>query len=174
MVLEHQSEAHNLLTRASFQTREALFAEAALNRDLKEPADHRWESTKTRIRSASESLVRYMLFSDEAPLKSPVHGSTTFAEEFTSKGIRDPLGRSLRDFDLETRLFKYPCSYLIYSKSFDALPEEAKSLVLHRLWEVLSGQDRSREFSHLSDDDRKTILEILRATKPNLPDEWNG
>ena len=172
MVLEHQAEAHNLLTRASFQTREALHSEAGLNRDLKEPREHRWDSTTTRIKQASEALVKYLLFSGEAPITSKLQGTTTFADEFSQRGPRDSKGRSLRDFELERRLFKYPCSYLIYSRSFDALPEEAKDVVLRRMWEVLSGADRSREFSHLSDEDRTAILEILRETKSGLPSEW--
>jgi hypothetical protein len=172
MVLEHQAEAHNLITRANFQTREALHAEVGLNRDLKESPDHRWESTTTRIKHASESLVKYLFFCDEAPIKSKFQGSTKFADEFSSRGPRDSKGRSLRDFDLERRLFKYPCSYLVYSRSFDALPDEAKTLVLRRMWEILSGADHSREFAHLSDEDRTAMLEILRETKPGLPAEW--
>ena len=39
-------------------------------------------------------------------------------------GCGDVAGRSLRDFDLTTRLFKYPCSFLIYSPQFDGLPDE--------------------------------------------------
>lgn len=174
MVLEHQTEAHNLLTRANFQTREALHAETMLNKELKEPADHRWQSTTTRIRSACESLVKYMLFCDEARLTSRMRGTTSFADDFSQRGPRDSQGRSLRDFDLERRLFKFPCSYLIYSRSFDALPDEAKTLVLQRLWDVLSGSDRNREFAHLSDEDRKAIREIIRDTKQGLPDYWHA
>ena len=113
MVLEHQAEAHNLLTRANFQTREALHAEKGLNKDLNEPEGHRWESTTTRIKHACESLVKYLLFCEEAPITTKLRGTTTFAEEFAARGPRDKKGRSLRDFDLERRLFKYPCSYLI-------------------------------------------------------------
>ena len=172
MVLEHQGEAHNLLTRANFQTREALHAEIGLNKDLKEPEGHRWDSTTTRIKHACEALVKYLLFSEEAPLTARMQGSTLFADEFTQRGPQDTQGRSLRDFDLERRLFKYPCSYLVYSRSFNELPAEAKSVVLKRLWEVLSGQDHSKPFQHLSDEDRTAILEILRDTKPDLPDYW--
>jgi hypothetical protein len=161
-----------LLTRANFQTREALHAEIGLNKDLKEPEGHRWDSTTTRIKHACEALVRYLLFSEEAPLTAKMQGSTLFADEFTQRGPQDTQGRSLRDFDLERRLFKYPCSYLVYSRSFNELPAEAKSVVLKRLWEVLSGQDQSKPFQHLSDEDRTAILEILRDTKPDLPDYW--
>jgi hypothetical protein len=172
MVLEHQSEAHNLLTRANFQAREALYSEARLNKELGEPEGHRWESTTTRIRSSCEALVKYLLFCDEAPLTAPLQGTTSFATDFASRGPRDPAGRSLRDFDLQSRIFKYPCSYLIYSPSFDQLPDEARSRVYQRLWDVLSGTDKSKTFAHLSEADRQAIREILIATKPDLPDYW--
>jgi hypothetical protein len=174
MVLEHQAETHNLITRAGFSTREALHAEARLNKDLNEPEGHRWQSTTTRIQSAGNELVKFLLFSGEAPLTAKLQGTTSFADEFTSRGPRDPHGRSLRDFDLEKRMFKYPCSYLIYSRSFDALPKEAKDFVYCRLWEVLSGTDESKEFAHLSPEDRTNIRDILNTTKAGLPDYWNS
>ena len=172
MVLEHQAETHNLITRANFTTREALHAEAHLNKDLDEPEGHRWQSTTTRIQSAGNELVKFLLFSDEAALTAKLQGPSTFAAEFTARGPRDLQGRSLRDFDLERRLFQYPCSYLIYSRSFDSLPREAKEFVYRRLWEVLSGNDKSKDFAHLTDTDRASIREILIATKPSLPDYW--
>jgi hypothetical protein len=174
MVLEHQTEAHNLLTRASFQAREALYSEAKLNKELGEQEGHRWDSTNTRIKSSCEALVKYMLFCDEAPLTSLIQGTSTFATDFVELGPRDPCNRSLRDFDLQRRLFKYPCSYLIYSRSFDELPTEAKSLVYRRLWEVLSGTDQTKTFAHLTEADRQAIREILIATKPGLPDYWQN
>ncbi|MBS0205565.1 MAG: hypothetical protein JSS49_21895 [Planctomycetes bacterium] len=174
MVLEHQTEAHNLLTRANFQTREALYSETRLNKELGEPDGHRWDSTNTRIKSSCEALVKYLLFCDEAPLTGRLQGSTSFADEFAARGLRDPQGRSLRDFDLQTRLFKYPCSYLIYSRSFDGLPSEARNLVYRRLWEVLSGSDQGKSFAHLTEVDRTAIREILIATKPGLPEYWKS
>lgn len=172
MVFEHQAECHNLITLAHFQTREALYAESRLNKDLGEPEGHRWGSTTTRINSAGEALVKYLLFCDEAPLTAKFQGTTSFANEFASRGPRDPQGRSLREFDLQRRLFKYPCSYLIHSRAFDELPGETKDFVLRRMWEVLSGTDRTKDFSHLSAADRIAIREILLATKPDLPDYW--
>jgi hypothetical protein len=174
MVLEHQTEAHNLLTRASFQAREALYSEAKLNKELGEEEGHRWDSTNTRINSSCEALVKYLLFCDEAPLTSPMKGTSTYAADFVARGPRAADGRSLRDFDLQRRLFKYPCSYLIYSHSFDELPAEARSLVYRRLWEVLSGTDQTKAFAHLTEADRQAIREILIATKPGLPDYWQN
>ena len=116
--------------------------------------------------------MKYLLFCDEARLQAPITGTSGFAEQFVKQGPRDAQGRSLRDFDLKTRMFKYPCSYLIYSPSFDALPCEVRDYVLQSIWNVLQGRDTSPEFAHLSVADRTAIREILRATKPGLPGYW--
>jgi hypothetical protein len=172
MVMEHQTEMHNLITRVNFQTRLALYDEAALNKEVGRSEAYRSETTTRRIKSACDALIKYMLFSNEAPLTDPVQGTSTFAKEFAEHGPRDPKGRSLRDFDLRTRLFKYPCSYLIYSPAFDALPAEAKDYTLRRLYDVLNRQVYSRDFDHLSADDCRAICEILVATKKDLPGYW--
>jgi len=78
----------------------------------------------------------------------------------------------LREFDLQTRLFKHPCSFLIYSKQFDALPPVMRDHLLQRLHAILTGQDRDPQFATLAGDDRQAILESLRETKPNLPEYW--
>jgi hypothetical protein len=172
MVLEHQTEIHSLLARAGFETRIALYEAVELNKALGRPADYRSESTTSRIKSAGEPLVKYLFFSGETPLTDTIKGTSGFAEEFAKRGPRDRLGRSLRDLDLQTRLFKYPCSYLIYSESFDTLPDAVKEYVLGRIHDVLTGKETSKDFAHLSATDRTAILEILRATKPNLPKDW--
>jgi hypothetical protein len=170
MVMEHQTMAHNLLTRASFTARQAEHYQDALNRELGKPADHVWDSTTSRIKSVGEPLVKCLLFCEEAPLASPLRGTSDFAREFAAQGPRDDAGRSLRQLDLSRRLFTYPCSYLIYSESFDALPPRMLDYVWRRLHEVLTGRDNSPDFAHLTLADRSAILAILRATKPNLPE----
>lgn len=174
MVLEHQTAAHNLLTRAAFSTRIALYQESEYKRELGETGTDLWEGTERRIQAVGEPLVRYLLFSGEAPLTAPLLGTSSFTQEFAARGPRDPQGRSLRDFDLQRRLFKYPCSYLIYSQNFADLPPTVRNYVERRLWEVLTGQDSRKEFVHLSPADRQAILEILRATKSDLPDYWHA
>jgi hypothetical protein len=172
MVLEHQAEGHNRITRAGFQCRMALHQQEQLNKELKEDPSHEWESTKSRIRSASEDLLKYLLFCEEAPLKGKLAGTSSFAADFVQAGPRDSQGRSLRDFDLERRLFKHPCSYLIYTEAFDALPAQVRDHVWRRLWEVVTEQDKSAAFAHLSSDDRRAIADIVRATKKDLPEYW--
>jgi hypothetical protein len=172
MVLEHQGEAYNRLTRANFLTRLALNEQAELNKAFGKPANEPRESISRRIQWTCEPLVQYFLFCDEAPLKEPVVGTSNFAKEFAARGPFDARGRSLREFDLRSRMFRYPMSYLIYSRAFDGLPAEAKEQVYLRLWQVLSGEDRSRPFEHLAQADRRAVLEILRETKPDLPAYW--
>ena len=109
-----------------------------------------------------------MLFVDEAPLTGPMKGGSGFAETFSAKGPRDGQGRSLRDFDLRRRLFKYPCSYMIYTPAFDGLPTVAKNAVYTRLWDVLSGRDTEPRYRSLSPQDRQAVS-ILRETKRDLP-----
>jgi hypothetical protein len=174
MVLEHQTQMHNFITLANYQTRLALHYQAGMNQSFNEPADTISDGTRKRIENAAEKLVRYMLFVDETALTAPVVGSTSYAADFAKLGPRDAKGRSLRDFDLKRRLFAHPCSYLIYSEAFDGLPKPAKDVVYRRLWEVLSGKDQSSAFAHLSSEDRQAILEILRDTKPGLPEEFRA
>jgi hypothetical protein len=169
MVLEHQVECHNRIARALINTKQALHYQETLNRDLGESPDKKWDSATRRIESAGEQLVKYLLFSDEVRLEAPVVGTSKFAEEFSARGPFDSKGRSLRQFDLQSRLFKYPCSYLIYSRAFAELPKEVKDHVHKRLNEILTGKDTSDAFAHLSASDRAAVLEILRETAPEFP-----
>ena len=169
LVLIHQAEAHNLITKASFATRLALEQEQRLNREMKQKPDYRWDSTNVRIRSAGDDLLKCLLFCDEAALPGPVSGTSSFAKDFVARGPADGKKRSLRNFDLKKRLFAHPCSFLIHSEAFNALPAPVRDYVLERLWKVLTGRDTSKDFGHLSKDDRRAIHEILLATKKDLP-----
>ena len=151
MVMEHQAHMLNLITRIGWEAR--MGAEAG-----------------RPLASIAAEFVDYMLFVDEAPLPDGVKGTTDFATTFQAQGPRDGKGRSLRDLQLHGRLMTYPCSYLIYSAGFDALPPAAKSEIYQRLWDVLSGEDDSPRYQRLTVADRQAIVEILRETKHGLPD----
>ncbi len=175
LVLAHQTQMHNLITLTNYKTRIALYAET---KSAAPPADAALtEKIRQQIQRPAEQLLRYLLFVNEAHLPADSDGkkaiaASPFARGFAARGPRDAKGRSLRDFDLDTRIFRYRLSYLVYSDAFDALPEPAKGYVYHRLFEVLSGRDQSADFASLSAQDRRAALEILLATKPGLPDEW--
>jgi len=172
MVMEHQTAMHNKLTSANFATKRALWDEKVLDDAFGDGADEHRESTIRRINNAAEPVVEYLLFSGEAELSGRISGTSGYAESFAAEGPRDAKGRSLRDLDLEIRLFKYPCSYLIYSPAFDGLPGPVRDRVYLRLHEILTGKDKSEKFTHLTPSDRRAILDILLATKQGLPEYW--
>ena len=153
LVLEHQAQMLNLITRLGWESR--VGAEA-----------HR------PFEAAVEEFVDYLLFVDESPLPGPISGPTPFAKRFADSGPRDSRGRSLRELDLTRRLLKYPCSYVIYSEPFDALPDTAKDAVYQRMWNVLNGRATEARYSALSAADRTAIIEVLRDTKKDLPPYW--
>jgi hypothetical protein len=175
LVLEHQVRMHNLLTAAGSETR---FALAEFRDNLPDGVgpdlikiDGPWPHQ--RIAQAGENLIEYMLFRNEAPLNGPVKGTSSFAADFQRGGPRAKDGRSLRQFDLRKRLFRYPCSFLIYGAQFDGLPREMKNYVWRRLDEILNGRDVSQTYANMPTEDRRAVLEILRQTKPEF-EAWLG
>jgi hypothetical protein len=165
MVIEHQIRVQNVITRVNYETRTALYQEAARNREVVRDPDAPSADTTERIESVAEQLVRALFLVGEAPLAGPIVGTSGFTDAFASQGPWDGRGRSLRQLDLTRRLFRYPLSYLIYSEAFDSLPDLAREYIDRRLEEVLSGQDNSEAFAHLSGEDRLAIREILQETQ---------
>jgi hypothetical protein len=166
LVLSHQVHMTNLLTRVGWEAR-------AADPTLHPPfvaAPGEEERIAHMMSAIATEVVDYLLFVDEAPLPGGVRGSSGFAERFSGLGPRDKTGRSLRELDLTRRLMKYPCSYLIYSPAFDALPPAARDPIYRRMWTVLSGQEADPRYrAALPFSTRRAIVEILRDTKPDLP-----
>ncbi len=161
LVFGHQARMMNLITRVGWDVRVAI-------------AEHRLDFASGALKDGVEEFVDAMLFVDEAPLTAPVAGTSGFAEIFAAEGPRDHTGRSLRQLDLRERLLRYPCSYMIYSAAFRALPVELRDAVFRRAWDVLSGNDSRPRYARLSATDRKAVMEILRETVLDLPAEWAG
>ncbi len=156
MVLEHQIHMHNFITRLNYESVVQLARYGHIN----------------YVTNIANSFLKYLLFVNEAPIQSEIEGGSAFTKDFQDRGPKDRKGRSLRNLDLQTRLFKYPCSYLIYSKSFEALPDKIKEHIYKRLRDILTGKDDSPEFSNISAKTGRAILEILVDTKQGLPDYW--
>jgi hypothetical protein len=144
MLLEHQVHATNLITRAGWE--------------------HRIGSP--HVEAAVNELVDYLLFVDEAPLPHAIQGSSGFTTAFAAQGPRDSKGRSLREFDLTTRMMRYPLSYMIYSPGFEGLPADVKAMARARLGHVLSGKDTHEKYAHLTAATRLAIQQILADTIP--------
>jgi hypothetical protein len=162
LTLEHQAGFVNLIGQINAQYR-------GLDNTAIAPT---LRATKKDVDSSIEELVRYMTFADEVPLPSPVTGSSDFTNTFSKAGPNDDQGRSLRDFDLKTRLFRYPLSYMVYSQAFDDLNPIAKDRLLRRLYAVLSGADHAPGSLHIDHAGGAAAIAIFAATKPNLPDYW--
>jgi len=161
LVLNHQMKLINLLTRVGWETRIAL-DELKRNPQIKANAER-------LIAADAGELADYMLYVDEVPLPGRFESTSGFQTQFAASGPRDSRGRSLRQLDLETRLMRYPCSYMIYSPAFDGLPAATKEAVYARMWAVLSGKDTSRKYAKLTPEIRAAIVSILLETKPGLP-----
>ena len=169
MVLEHQAHMTNLITRIGWEARRVEH-----RAEMVAPADRGRSTDDGRFREivdeAAVELVDYLLFVDEAPLPPGVAGGSGFTGMFSARGPRDARGRSLREISLDGRLFRYPCSYMIYTEAFDALPEAALDAIYRRMWAVLSGEVTESPYDRLALADRQAIVEILRDTKPGLPE----
>jgi hypothetical protein len=164
LVFTHQAGMTNVLTRAGWEAR-------AAEQSLRETSTSGQEAAVAATMSGvATEVVDHLLFVDEARLTDRVRGGSGFAERFAAGGPRDRKGRSLYELDLNRRLMRYPCSYLIYSPAFDALPAIVKQPIYRRMWDVLSGrEDDARYRSALSRADRQAIVEILRDTRKDLP-----
>jgi hypothetical protein len=159
MTLEHQAGVTNRILGLS---------------RVYERAQRGWvtDGAERALDEAIDDLVGHLLFVDEVPLREAVAGVSTFSTTFAARGPRDSRGRSLRDFDLRTRLFRYHLSYMVYSEAFDSMPGRLLERVLRRLHGVLIGTDTRDRFAGLSSQDRRTTLEIVRETKAGLPAYW--
>ena len=151
MVLEHQIRVHNLITKANYEARQAVAMDVSMNQALGRDSGYRSESTQRRIQSAASSLADAILMRNESPLEQVVQGTSTFAETFASQGPLDSQNRSLRQFDLQTRLFRHRLSYLIYTPEFQALPKEILVPLRAHLQETLRTDEYRAEREILED-----------------------
>ena len=145
LLFDHQVHAINLLTKLTFDAR---------------------ASSHNVDRLAAE-LADYFLFTGEAPPLAPLTPRPGFAATLESKIPKDRRGRSFGQLNMDTRLLQFPCSYMIYTDAFDALPAPVKKTVYRRMIDVLS--TAGSRTTRAQPDDRRAILEILKDTKPGFP-----
>ena len=171
---DHQVHVHNVLSKANQDARIALHRWPAMREILGLPKDAPPQgSCLVVFDSQAEKVLDALLCRDEAAWPAGgIQGDGVFAPAYAKTRKPDAKGRSLRDLDLQTRLFRYRCSPLIYSESFATLPKELHDIILLRLSSGLRAFPPSPSFGHLPDDERAAIHEILSATLPNLPVGW--
>jgi hypothetical protein len=160
---EHQAGFVNRVVEAGYRARTHLFTDrAGLT------PEHAAE-----LDDQAERLTRYLLFADEAPLPAGgLHGDPLYQQSFVRTRRPASNGAALKDFDLRTRLFKYRCSYMIYTPLFRALPPEMKNRVYARLRAALDTARPDPQFSYLPPDEKQAIRTILRETLTDLPKGW--
>lgn len=174
MVLEHQTQMHNTLTRADFVYRRHVFdcEQESAEEVSAEQIQERREEQQAELRLLAREVVDGLLFRDEVELLNEVKGSITFANEFVQRGKSDSAGRSLREFDLQTHMFRFPCSYLIHSSAFANLQPELQRVVMDELHTTLTDSDAQAKYAHLDSTTRDSIMDILRETEPELTATW--
>ncbi|QDV52431.1 hypothetical protein [Gimesia fumaroli] len=154
LVLDHQVHGHNLITRVSMEQQLGLQSDV------------------------EDRLLRYLLFLDEAELTGLLKGTTDYQTWFEKQGKRDAQGRSLKDFDLKTRLFRHRLSYLIYTDSFNKMPAAARLRILREIYAFLNATDTELEQAwdvepvNFPLSERRAIQQIVAETLPDLPEFW--
>lgn len=176
MVLEHQVATQNAILQGSYEARRAIYRSRSLRRELGEKnPDALSDTTLSLLEHQADRIVRKLLFADEFQMvDNGVEGDDSFQQAFARNQRENSEGRSLKDFRLYERLFKYRCSYLIYSSVFDNQPGPLRAAVYRRLHQVLSAPITPQGYEYLSASERERILQILLETKQGLPNYWKA
>jgi len=153
LVFDHQAHAMNLLTRLNWESRVAAGQ----------------TTPSTEVNALVNELADYLLYVGEMPPLVQLVPLPGFAEHLEARTPKDRQGRSLAQLDLDRRLMRYPCSYMVYSPAFDGLPRATKDAVYSRMLDILAGHDNRPKYARLSADDRRAVLDILHDTKPDFP-----
>ena len=158
LVFDHQMHAINLLTRLNWESRVAASTGEA-------------GATNGALLVLVNELADYLLFADEAPPLAPLTPPAAFAASLEARTPRDRRGRSFGQLDAVNRLLRYPCSYMVYSDAFNGLPKQVRAAVYSRMLAVLSGREARAARVRLTPAESRVILEILRDTKPEFPQQ---
>ena len=163
LVLAHQTRVHNAISRAAIEARAAIAYQDEMTRLFGPESESVLASVARRIEKPVEALVRDLLMADEAPLIGVEGGDSGFVGEFQERRSVGASGSSLGLLDLQSRLFRRSCSYLIESRAFAGLPIRVRHLVRRRIAEIVAGRDPSGKFGHLDGEDRRVLRRILAS-----------
>lgn len=163
MVLEHQCQVHNQLVSAGLNYRRIHW----LQKSLDPAADPDAGAAGKHADESARRIVDLLLFENEAELgENGIEGDPAFQEAFTRRFTKSKDGRSLADFQLNDRLFKHRCSYMVYSKTFETLPPRVKSAVISRLHSTLESEPSPENHPAIKSSERRKIISILSETLP--------
>lgn len=161
LLLAHQTQTHNHITRAALEARKAITYRNEMTGRFGDAYPELAASVKRRIEGPAEDLLEFLLFAGEAELPSPIGDASPLVDAFSRRG-------PFYQLDLKTRLLRTPISYLVLSDAFDSLPTETLEYLRTRLQVILSGQDKTGRFEHLTATDRVAVRELLVKWKPEL------
>lgn len=166
MVLEHQCYVQNALTKANHAAMRAMHMQISLQKELGDRITREPVGTARRIIDHSaEDVLEALFFKDEAALpEGGIEGDEDFQKAFTASAPKASDGRSLKDFQLLTRIFKHRCSYMVYSITFRNLMPALKETILLRMKQILEGNEPDDSFSYLGSSERIHLAAILRDT----------
>lgn len=160
---EHQVGFVNRVVEAGYRARTALFLSP----------DRLTHEQETELDEQARIIVRYLLFADEVPLPTGgVQPDGAYRTDFLANRRATPDGLSLKDLDLDTRLFKHRCSYMIYSPVFEGLPTVLKTRIYAHLGAALRDETGGDDLADLPATERQAIRRILTATLADLPPDW--
>ncbi|MBK1876194.1 hypothetical protein [Pelagicoccus mobilis] len=167
LVLEHQAHAHTLIAKLAINTQRALHDQKILDELLKREAPLS-DSTIRRIKHTADELLSYLFFTDEARIPRIDLAPSNFAQAFQDDRPADPHGRSLYQLRMNRRMFRYQLSYLVYSQAMLQLPTEAQDYLWPELKRILNSDVNESGYTHISQNQKRDILEILLATHPRF------
>ncbi|MES2604770.1 MAG: hypothetical protein V4603_07510 [Pseudomonadota bacterium] len=154
LVLQHQVDVQNRLVRLNYESRKLL---------AENP-----NADDAQLQPLVMPVLQGLFMVEEAPLADAVEGNAGYREWFEQRGPATADGLSLRQFDLQSRTFRYRLSYLIYSAAVDALAEPVKTLLFRDIKAVLAGDSILLPRFELPAEERATITAILQSTKPEV------
>ena len=170
LVFDHQITMHYRLVEAAYQARQSLFDSKLDPKETDVSKLAKGRSIEEFMEGRNE-VVDYLLFREESTIPK-VSCDPGFRRAFTANRLPDPKKRSLKDLRLDGRIFENRCSYMIYSPTFEHLPPMLKGAIYRRIHEILTAKKPVEGFEHLEKDEKRRILEILHATKDDLPAGW--
>ena len=154
LVMQHQIEVQNVMTRVNWNYQQRLAENAQLQ--------------DGELEELARPLLDALLMANEAELGDSIEGVSGYSDYFQSLGPEDEQGRSLRDLDLQERVFTYPLSYLIYSDAFQSLPQALLRHLKTALHDILSGAQDHPDYPYLDARLRNEILAIVAQTSPGF------
>jgi len=162
LIHEHQIGFENRLVYAIYTLRQLQHENKGI---LGTPA-------KAELEERAQELAKYIMFADEAKFPAQgILGDPAYTQDFLRDRKATKAGLSLRDFDMQTRIFKHRCSFMLYTDTWKQAPKELKELIYFHMASYLRDQPDAQH-AHLAPAERRAIRDILKETMTDLPSWW--